>query len=80
MLMNLETLDWDDELLALFAVPRSMLPEIRSSAEVYGVATTVFPGVQIAAALGDQQAALFGQTCFSPARPSARTARAVSCC
>jgi glycerol kinase len=66
MLMNLETLDWDDQLLALFDVPRSMLPEIRSSAEVYGVATTVFPGVQIAAALGDQQAALFGQTCFSP--------------
>src|SRR5664279_5474719 len=43
-----------------------MLPEIRSSAEVYGVATKVFPGVQIAAALGDQQAALFGQACFAP--------------
>ncbi len=43
-----------------------MLPEIRSSAEIYGTATIGFPGVRIAAALGDQQAALFGQTCFTP--------------
>jgi glycerol kinase len=47
-------------------VPRAMLPEIRSSAEVYGKASVVLPGVSIAAALGDQQAALFGQTCFAP--------------
>ncbi|MGN6598557.1 MAG: glycerol kinase GlpK [Actinomycetes bacterium] len=66
MLMNLGTLDWDDELLEAFDVPRAMLPEIRSNAEVYGHSTTVLPGVPIAAALGDQQAALFGQTCFAP--------------
>ncbi|GIE81649.1 glycerol kinase [Actinoplanes philippinensis] len=66
MLMNLSTLDWDDELLQLFGIPRVMLPEIRSSSEVYGTAGAVLPGVPIAAAIGDQQAALFGQTCFEP--------------
>src|SRR6185295_12686189 len=66
MLMDLTTLDWDDELLAFFGIPRAMLPEIRSSAEVYGTADAVLPGVPIAAAIGDQQAALFGQTCFAP--------------
>ncbi len=67
MLMNLHTLDWDDELLAAFGVPRAMLPEIRSSAEVYGeVRSGPLCCVPVAAALGDQQAALFGQTCFSP--------------
>ncbi|MEV4280279.1 glycerol kinase GlpK [Actinoplanes xinjiangensis] len=66
MLMNLATLDWDDELLDLFRIPRAMLPRIRSSAEVYGTAEAVLPGVPIAAAIGDQQAALFGQTCFEP--------------
>jgi glycerol kinase len=66
MLMNLATLDWDDELLDLFRIPRAMLPAIRSSSEVYGTAETVLPGVPIAAAIGDQQAALFGQTCFEP--------------
>ncbi|MEU4236264.1 glycerol kinase GlpK [Actinoplanes sp. NPDC026619] len=65
-LMNLHTLDWDDELLRLFRIPRPMLPEIRSSAEIYGHAEAVLPGVPIAAAIGDQQAALFGQTCFAP--------------
>jgi len=63
MLMNLRTLDWDDSLLDAFGVPRAMLPEIRSSSEVYGEAG-VLKGVPVAAALGDQQAALFGQTCF----------------
>ncbi|BBH66689.1 glycerol kinase [Actinoplanes sp. OR16] len=63
MLMNLETLDWDDDLLRLFAIPRAMLPSIRSSAEIYG---TTLGGIPIAAAIGDQQAALFGQTCFAP--------------
>ncbi|MEU7746558.1 glycerol kinase GlpK [Nonomuraea sp. NPDC049158] len=63
MLMNLRTLSWDDELLAALGVPRAMLPEIRPSAEVYG---TTGDGVPVAAALGDQQAALFGQTCFGP--------------
>ncbi|WBO68769.1 glycerol kinase GlpK [Streptomyces camelliae] len=66
MMMNIRTLTWDDELLAFFGVPRSMLPEIRPSAETYGDAGSLLPGVPITAALGDQQAALFGQTCFSP--------------
>ncbi|GAA1595355.1 MULTISPECIES: glycerol kinase GlpK [Kribbella] len=65
MLMNIETLDWDDELLAAFDVPRAILPEIRPSSGVFATATEVLPGVRIGAALGDQQAALFGQTCFS---------------
>ncbi|SMC98609.1 glycerol kinase [Lentzea albidocapillata] len=62
MLMNLETLDWDQELVDAMDVPREMLPEIRSSSEVYGT----YEGVPVASALGDQQAALFGQTCFEP--------------
>jgi glycerol kinase len=66
LLMDITTLDWDDELLAFFGVPRAMLPAIRPSTETYGVAAKVLPGVRIAAALGDQQAALFGQTCFAP--------------
>jgi glycerol kinase len=66
MLMDITTLEWSDELLAGIGVPRAMLPEIRSSAEVYGKASVMLPGVSIGAALGDQQAALFGQTCFSP--------------
>ncbi|MEV4812303.1 glycerol kinase GlpK [Micromonospora avicenniae] len=66
MLMDLSTLDWDPELLAAMGVPAAMLPEIRSSAEVYGTATGVLAGVPVASALGDQQAALFGQTCFQP--------------
>ncbi|MFI4974103.1 MAG: glycerol kinase GlpK [Caulobacterales bacterium] len=66
MLMNLATLDWDDELLEAIGVPRAMLPEIRSSSEVYGQARGVLSGVAVASALGDQQAALFGQTCFAP--------------
>ncbi|MGW4438783.1 glycerol kinase GlpK [Streptomyces sp. NPDC004596] len=66
MLMNIRTLTWDEELLAFFGVPRAMLPEIRSSAVPYAEAGALLPGVWITAALGDQQAALFGQTCFSP--------------
>jgi glycerol kinase len=65
MLMNLHTLDWDDVLLDAVGVPRAMLPEIRSSTEVYGEAGEPLAGVPVAAALGDQQAALFGQTCFA---------------
>ena len=65
MLMNLETLDWDDEILKLMGIPRSMLPQIKASSEVYGKATGDLAGVPVAGDLGDQQAALFGQTCFS---------------
>lgn len=66
MLVNIRTLTWDPELMDFFGVPRTLLPEIRSSAESYGEARALLPGVRITAALGDQQAALFGQTCFSP--------------
>lgn len=65
LLMNLETLDWDPQMLEVFGVPRPMLPAIRSCAEVYGEASALLPGVPIAGILGDQQAALVGQTCFS---------------
>lgn len=67
LLMNLETLEWDDELLDIFDVPRSILPKIASSSEIYG--TTLASGplgaeVAIAGILGDQQAAMVGQACF----------------
>ncbi|MEA2504279.1 MAG: glycerol kinase, partial [Actinomycetota bacterium] len=64
LLMDLTSLQWDAEMLGRFSIPRGMLPEIRSSSEVYGTATGVLPGVPVAGALGDQQAALFGQCCF----------------
>jgi glycerol kinase len=67
LLMDLETLDWHEPALELMGVPRSMLPEIRSSSEVYGEASgTAVGGRSVAGILGDQQAALFGQTCFAP--------------
>lgn len=65
MLMNLETLDWDDEILDAMRVPRAMLPKIMPSAAVYGTAVGALEGIPVAGDLGDQQAALFGQTCFS---------------
>jgi glycerol kinase len=66
-LMNLDTLAWDPELLAAFEIPPAMLPTIRSSSERYGTATAdPVGGVAIAGILGDQQAALVGQTCFRP--------------
>lgn len=65
MLMNLETLDWDDEILDIMRVPRAMLPKIMPSATVYGTAVGALEGIPVAGDLGDQQAALFGQTCFS---------------
>lgn len=66
-LMDLETLDWDEEMLRLFTIPRSMLPHICSSSCEFGtMATTVLKGVAIGAMLGDQHAALVGQTCFKP--------------
>ena len=65
MLMNLETLDWDDEILGIMGIPKSMLPAIKASSEVYGTGVGELAGIPIAGDLGDQQAALFGQTCFS---------------
>jgi len=66
LLMDLETLDWDDELLAAFNIPRSMLPVIKSSSETYGLVeqSSVLREVPIAGILGDQQAATFGQAAF----------------
>ena len=69
MLMNLETLDWDDEIVKIMGIPKSMLPKIASSSEVYGHTKTdgPFGGVlRVAGDLGDQQAATVGQACFSP--------------
>ncbi len=68
MLFNINTLEWDQELLDLFEIPRSMMPEVKSSSEVYGhTKTTIFAHkVPIAGIAGDQQAALFGQMCTEP--------------
>ncbi len=68
MLFNIHTLEWDEELLALFGIPRSMMPEVKSSSEVYGYTTTTLFAhkVPIAGMAGDQQAALFGQICVEP--------------
>jgi len=65
-MMNLATLDWDDEILALFDVPRRCLPKICSSSEIYGQSQGALAGVSVAGILGDQQAALFGQACLKP--------------
>ncbi|HUY84383.1 MAG TPA: glycerol kinase GlpK [Steroidobacteraceae bacterium] len=66
-LMNLATLDWDEELLRAFEIPRAALPRIVSSSEVYGtVCAGPLAGVALAGVLGDQQAALVGQACFEP--------------
>ena len=65
MLMNLETLDWDPDMLAAMTIPAAMLPAIKPSAAVYGQAKGALEGIPVAGDLGDQQAALFGQTCFS---------------
>ena len=65
-LMNLATLDWDADILALFDIPRACLPRIRSSSEVYGVCGGALDSVPLAGILGDQQAALFGQACLAP--------------
>ncbi len=66
MLMNLNTLDWDSEILGIMGVPRAMLPAVRASSEVYGKAVGALAGIPVAGDLGDQQAALFGQACFTP--------------
>ena len=64
MLMSLETLDWDEGQLKAFGIPRSMLPEIRPSSEVYGTAKGTLAGIPVAGDLGDQQAATFGQAAY----------------
>jgi glycerol kinase len=66
LLLDIRTGDWDEDLLELFGVPRSLLPEVRSSSEVYGEASHFSPGIPIAGMAGDQQAALFGQVCDRP--------------
>lgn len=66
LLMDLNTLTWDDELLTVFGVPRSVLPLIQASASEFGVAITPLQGVPVTALIGDQQAATFGQGCFAP--------------
>ena len=68
MLFNIHTLDWDEDILAKLRIPRAMLPQVRPSSQVYGLADSALLGaeVPIAGAAGDQQAALFGQTCFAP--------------
>jgi len=65
MLMNLETLDWDEEILKIMGVPKAMLPKIMPSSEVYGKAVGDLEGIPVSGDLGDQQAALFGQACYS---------------
>jgi glycerol kinase len=64
LLMDLRTLQWDDSILSIMGIPKSMLPEIRPSSQVYGESVGSVAGVPVAGDLGDQQAALFGQTCF----------------
>ena len=66
MLMDLATLQWDDGILATLGIPKAMLPDIRPSSQAYGDATGALAGIPVAGDLGDQQAALFGQTCYSP--------------
>ncbi len=66
-LLNLKTLNWDEELLSAFEIPRAVLPQVRSSSDVYGeTSLSAIAGVPIAGILGDQQAALVGQACFRP--------------
>jgi len=67
LLMNLKSLDWDAEILKTLGIPRALLPEIRSSSEIYGeIQSGALTGIPVAGDLGDQQAALFGQTCYKP--------------
>ncbi|MCK4490030.1 MAG: glycerol kinase GlpK [Anaerolineales bacterium] len=66
MLMDLKTLDWSPDILKTMEIPPQMLPRICSSSELFGEAVSPFEGLSISGILGDQQAALFGQTCFDP--------------
>ena len=64
--MNLHTLEWDQDLLDVMDIPRALLPEIRSSSEVYGTAMGDLAGVPVAGVLGDQQASLLGSHVLRP--------------
>ncbi len=66
MLYNINTLEWDNEILELLNIPKNMLPEVKSSSEVYGYSDSTYLGgnISISSSAGDQQASLFGQTCF----------------
>jgi len=66
MLMNLETLDWDPEILKIMGIPRAMLPAVKASSDVYGTAVGALAGIPVSGDLGDQQAALFGQAAYDP--------------
>ncbi len=68
LLFNIHSMQWDDELLAILGVPRALLPEVKSSSEVYGQTEADLLGgaIPIAGDAGDQQAATFGQACFTP--------------
>ncbi|WP_157207152.1 glycerol kinase GlpK [Mariniflexile maritimum] len=68
MLFNINTMDWDDELLELLTIPKSMLPEVKQSSEIYGHTKSTFydANIPISGIAGDQQAALFGQMCTNP--------------
>ncbi len=66
LMMDLNTLNWDDEILALLGIPRSVLPEIVASSRAYAEGEGLLAGAPVAGCLGDQQAALFGQACFAP--------------
>ena len=81
MLMDLSDLTWDESIASDMGIPMSMLPEIKSSSEVYGDCQPgVLNGVPIAGILGDQQAATFGQACLRRALRRTPTAPATSCC
>ncbi len=77
MLCNIRTGEWDEEMLTLFRIPRSMLPDIKSSSEIYGYADIMGARVPLAGIAGDQQAALFGQGCF--ARGQAKNTYGTGC-
>ena len=82
LLFDIHKLDWDPVMLEALDIPREMLPEVRSSSEVYGhayIGSGQSTGIPIAGIAGDQQAALFGQMCVEPGRPRTPTAPAASC-
>ncbi|GAP14658.1 glycerol kinase [Longilinea arvoryzae] len=66
LLMDLQTLQWDAEILNLMGIPRQMLPRISASSKIYGYAVQTLEGIPVAGDLGDQQAAIFGQACYEP--------------